>query len=130
MKVVPELLCTDIHVTKAFYTEILGFQIKYERPEESFIYFTLDGVDVMCEQVSGSGRRWITGQLVKPYGRGINLQWEVSDVTKLYQKIVAARPSCIYMEMENRTYRCKEKMVQQRQFIIQDPDGYLFRFCD
>ncbi|MFH4559091.1 VOC family protein, partial [Vibrio diabolicus] len=32
LRVVPELYCFDINVSKAFFTDILGFSIKYERP--------------------------------------------------------------------------------------------------
>jgi catechol 2,3-dioxygenase-like lactoylglutathione lyase family enzyme len=29
----PELICTDIKVSLAFYTEVLGFKIQYQREE-------------------------------------------------------------------------------------------------
>ena len=129
MKLVPELLCTDIDATKAFYTTVLGFAIKYERSEERFAYFTLDGVDVMCEELDGPGRRWITGEMSVPYGRGVNLQWEVNNVNALFDRISRSHPEAIYMELEEREYRCGTEVVHQAQFIVQDPDGYLYRFC-
>ena len=71
-KLVPELCCSDIEVTKKFYVEVLGFQMLYERTEDQFAYFTLDGVDIMAEAISGPGRRWFTAELKKPFGRGVN----------------------------------------------------------
>ena len=129
MKIVPELLCRDIEATKAFYLETFGFQLKYERRNEKFAYFTLDGVDLMCEEVSGPGRRWITGELQLPYGRGVNFQWDVRDVDGLYERVRTARPDSIFLDIESRVYETDDGLVSQRQFVAQDPDGYLFRFC-
>lgn len=130
MKVVPELLCRDIQETKRFYLEVLGFEIKYERLEETFAYFTLDGVDVMVEQVDGPGRRWITAAMEIPFGRGINLQWDVGNLQELYQRVKSIKPDAIYLDLERKTYVCGERTVEQEQFIVQDPNGYLFRFCE
>jgi hypothetical protein len=32
--------------------------------------------------------------------------------------------------METRSYRVGDREVAQRQFCVQDPDGYLLRFCE
>ena len=104
--------------------------IKYERPVDSFVYFTRDGVDIMVEQIDGNGRRWITGELEKPFGRGINLQWKVKNIDDFYNSVLSKEPVCIYLALESKRYLCGDKIEEQRQFIVQDPDGYLFRFCD
>jgi catechol 2,3-dioxygenase-like lactoylglutathione lyase family enzyme len=62
-KVVPELYCDNIDITKRFYVEVFGFEIKYERIEEQFAYFTLGGVDIMAEGIQGNGRRWLTAKM-------------------------------------------------------------------
>jgi len=62
LKLVPELYCDDIEITKQFYTDVLGFNIKYQRIAEQFIYFTFDGVDIMVEDINGVGRRWLTAK--------------------------------------------------------------------
>lgn len=130
MKVVPELLCVDLDVTRAFYEDVLGFSVKYERPDERFIYFTLNGVDLMCEEAAGPGRRWVTGELVPPLGRGVNFQWDVEDVELLYARVRKRRPDSIYLAIESQVYVAGHNVIDQRQFIVQDPDGYLFRFCN
>lgn len=129
LKLVPELYCSDINITKQFYVEIFGFEIKYERTEEQFARFTLDGVDIMVECISCKGRRWITGEIEKPFGRGINFQWNVVDLENLYSRIKNMAPESIYLEMETKSYKCGDAVTVQKQFIAQDPDGYLFRFC-
>lgn len=128
-KLVPELYCQDINVTKKFYVEVFGFHVKYERIEEEFAYFTLDGVDIMAEGINGVGRRWLTEELRQPFGRGINFQWDVANIDDLYQRVQAKASDSIYLEMEVKEYQCADKVAVQKQFIVQDPDGYLFRFC-
>jgi len=129
LKLVPELYCSDIDITKRFYLEVFGFEIKYERPEEKFIRFTLDGIDIMVECISAEGRHWITGELMQPFGRGINFQWEVFELEEIYTRVKNKAPESIYLEMETKSYRCGDDISVQKQFIAQDPDGYLFRFC-
>ena len=128
-KLVPELYCENIEITKKFYVEVFGFQIKYERVAEQFVYFTLDDVDIMAEGLNGTGRRWSTGKIEKPFCRGVNFQWDVNEIDALYSRVKVTVPNSIYLEMETKEYRCADKIIIQKQFIVQDPDGYLFRFC-
>ena len=129
LKLVPELYCEDIEVTKHFYIDTLGFTIKYERPIDNFAYFTLNGVDIMVEGVNGPGRRWLTGKMEKPFGRGVNFQWSVSNIKSMYSRVKQKSPSSIYLELETKEYLCGAESSIQKQFVVQDPDGYLFRFC-
>ncbi|WP_087026411.1 bleomycin resistance protein [Thaumasiovibrio subtropicus] len=129
MRVVPELYCNDIDVSKAFFVDVLNFQIKYERPEEQFAYLTLDGVDLMLEGLNSGGRKWLTGNMDLPFGRGINLQWDVSDIDRLFERVSRLAPNSVYMQLESKVYECGSRQVEQKQFIVQSPDGYLFRFC-
>jgi catechol 2,3-dioxygenase-like lactoylglutathione lyase family enzyme len=128
-KIIPEILCSDLSVTKDFYVRALGFAVLYERAAETFIYLSLEGADLMVEQVDGPGRRWITGELRRPFGRGLNLQIEVEDVTGLYARVLREATEFIYVPLEKKTYRCGDKSVLTRQFVVQDPDGYLLRFA-
>jgi catechol 2,3-dioxygenase-like lactoylglutathione lyase family enzyme len=128
-KLVPELYCQDIELTKKFYVEVFGFKVKYERIEEQFVYFTLDGVDIMVEGINGIGRRWVTEKLKAPFGRGVNFQWDVAEIDDLYARVKATVPDSIYLEMEKKEYQCANEVAVQKQFIVQDLDGYLFRFC-
>jgi len=128
-KLVPEIYCSDIEATKNFYVNAFGFEIKYERQEEQFSYFTLNGVDIMAEEISDERRGWVTGDMEKPFGRGVNFQWDVAEIDKMYLRIKAMVPDSIYLEMETKSYKCGDQIAVQKQFIVQDPDGYLFRFC-
>ena len=129
LKLIPELYCSDLELTKKFYVDILGFSIDFERHDDQFVYFTLDDVDIMIECLSGPDRKWITGSLEKPYGRGVNFMWDVIDVDPIYERVKSKAPSSIYLDIEVKSYQCGEELFTQKQFIVQDPDGYLFRFC-
>ncbi|MDR9827015.1 VOC family protein [Vibrio sp. FNV 38] len=129
LRVVPEIYCFDIIVSKAYFIDVLGFDVKYERPEEEFAYLTLDGVDLMLEGMSGDTRKWVSGDLAYPLGRGINFQWDVTDIESLYQRVSSTAADSIYLVLESKSYQCGNSIATQKQFIVQTPDGYLFRFC-
>ena len=126
-KLVPELCCSDIDRSLRFYTDVLGFTVLYARPEERFAYLERDGAQLMIEQ--STGRRFLAAELEYPYGRGINLQIEVAAITPLYETVQASGAP-IYLPIEDRWYRRDDALLGNRQFIVQDPDGYLLRFFE
>jgi len=126
-KLVPELNVTDINETLEFYINTLGFEMKYGRPEEGFAYLDKEGAQIMVEEVQQSARTWVTGPLEKPYGRGINFQIEIADVDALYNKLIDM-DYALFMDIEEKWYRTGDTMGGNRQFLVQDPDGYLLRF--
>ncbi|PKH06628.1 VOC family protein [Moritella sp. Urea-trap-13] len=129
LRVVPELYCFDINVSKSFFVNVLGFAVKYERPKEEFAYLTLDGVDLMLEGINGNSRKWISDKLEAPLGRGVNFQWDVEDIEALYRNVKSLASDAIYLHLESKSYKCGNHIEVQQQFIVQPPDGYLFRFC-
>ncbi len=130
MRVVPELYCQNIKDNITFFVDVLGFTIKYQREEEEFVYLTREGVDLMLEGVGGDSRKWLTGDLKHPSGRGVNFQWDVSDIKELYSTVQSKAPSSIFLPMESKSYLVDGKTVTQAQFIVESPDGYLFRLCE
>lgn len=127
-KLVPELYVSDIDRSLRFYTGVLGFAVLYDRPAERFAYLDLDGAALMLDQPADPGRLWLAGPLEPPYGRGINLQIEVADVDALNAAVLAVGAP-IERPLEERWYRRRDEWLGQRQFVVQDPDGYLLRFC-
>ena len=126
-RLVPELVCADFARSLAFYTELLGFAVRYARPEERFAYLEREGAELMIEQAVG--RAFLAAPLEYPYGRGVNVQIEVAAVAALYARVGAA--GCpIYLPLEERWYRRDRDEVGNRQFIVLDPDGYLLRFFE
>ena len=123
---VPELMVSDIRVSLEFWRDLLGFGVLYERPAERFAYLEREGAEVMLEQAGE--RSWLVGPMDRPFGRGINLQMEVRDVDALLQRLAKANWP-LYRQSEDRWYGAGARQVGQRQFLVQDPDGYLLRFA-
>ncbi|MEW1840595.1 VOC family protein [Nonomuraea angiospora] len=124
-RLVPELICSDIQASLAFY-RLLGFKIRYERPQERFAYLERDGADLMLEQPLSQDRLYPRAELDHPYGRGINLTVEVDDVDEVHTTLLAA--GCeMWLPLEERWYERSVDAVGVRQFAVQDPDGYLLR---
>jgi catechol 2,3-dioxygenase-like lactoylglutathione lyase family enzyme len=126
----PELLCTDIKVSLPFYTNVLGFKIQYQREESNFAMLERQGSRIMLDQLAPDDpkkRSWIAAPLERPFGRGMNLQIETTKVDELYARVQKADAK-IFLPMEEKWYRCGDIYGGNRQFIVQDPDGYLLRF--
>ena len=125
-RLVPELICSDLEKSLAFYVGILGFSILYARPEELFAYLDRGGAELMLEQFEPGARMLARAPLDQPFGRGINLQVRVDDVDGVHKAVVDAglRP---FLPIEERWYRRDDTEIGIRQFIVQDPDGYLIR---
>jgi catechol 2,3-dioxygenase-like lactoylglutathione lyase family enzyme len=90
---VPELMVADIRRSLAFYLDVLGFQVMWQRPKDRFAYLGRDGAEIMLEQ--SVGRHFLAALLEYPYGRGMNLQIRVADVDALHRAVLrTARRSC------------------------------------
>jgi len=123
---VPELLVADVDRSIEFWCGSCGFVIRYSRPDERFAYITQGSAHVMLEQV-GVGRNWVTGELERPLGRGINLQITVPDSDAVAASLAAAGIE-LFMPPESAWYRIGDEEAGVRQFLVTDPDGYLIRF--
>jgi catechol 2,3-dioxygenase-like lactoylglutathione lyase family enzyme len=126
-RLVPELACRDVAVSKKFYVEILGFRVLYERPNHGFHYLERQGAEIMIEQLSDTS--WIADTLDPPFGRGLHFQIETTDLAKLYDTC-KKHDVKIFREWEDAWYRADDHYVGQSQFIICDPDGYMMRFVE
>lgn len=127
-QLVPELSVTDCKKSLDFYTRILGFSVAYQREEEGFAFLTLGEAQLMIDEI-GVGRTWHTSEYEYPFGRGINFQIHVPDVDAIYKHLHENNIS-IFLEMEEKWYRKDDKESGSKQFLVQDPDGYLLRFSE
>ena len=124
----PELLVSDLEASLSFWVGLLGFKVRYDRTEERFIYLRRLECDVMLEELNGVGRKWITAPLEKPFGRSINFQFEANDWSRPLENLQEQQWP-LYLAPEDKWYRAGDEEVGQRQFLVQDPDGYLLRLC-
>ena len=124
---VPELDVFDLPRSRRFWCALLGFCVAYERPENGFAYLERPGgVQVMLNQVNGN---WDTGPLDPPLGRGINFQIAVDRITPIVAALAAAGWP-LFRAPHDAWYRVGPVEVGNRQFLVQDPDGYLLRFSE
>ena len=119
-KNIPELDVTHLEDSISFYVTC-GFQIEYERKEDCFVFLSLGEIQFMLQELDDSDK-WSVGKLEYPFGRGINFQLEVEDVESIYDRVSE--------EIEDHWYRQDEKLLGCREFLVQDPDGYLLRFSE
>lgn len=122
---VPELAVTDYEASKRFWCDLVGFSVRYERLEEGFGYLVLGSAHLMLDQIN-QGRTWATGTLEAPLGRGINFEIQVAPLDAAWERLTQAQWP-IFVEPEEKWYRAGDVEIGVRQFLIQDPDGYLVR---
>jgi len=123
---IPELICNNLMRSVLFYVDVLGFEVAYQRTEDKFAYLTLGDAHLMLEQAD-TGRKFLIGPLEHPYGRGMNLQIRVDNVISLYAG-VTTDGAPITLELEEKWYRVGDELAGNRQFVVEDPNGYLLRF--
>lgn len=124
---VPELAVTDVRASLDFYTRLLGFSVVFDRPETRFAYLQLGEAQLMLDQ-HAEGVGWQTGAVLeRPFGRGVNLQIEVLALEPMLTRLAEADYPLLVQPEEN-WYRIGEVLSGAREFLVQDPDGYLLRF--
>ena len=120
---IPELSVSNINKSKEFYLK-LGFNIMYERVEDKFVFLQLEDNQIMIEE---NNNNWNTGEMDYPYGRGINISMSVEDIDSMYKKIKENNIE-LFLDLEIHEYIINDIISYDKEFLIQDPDGYLLRF--
>lgn len=126
-KTIPELSITNLENSLKFY-KTAGFKVEYERPENKFVFISLEQVQLMLQEISDNDK-WTVAPLQYPFGNGINFQLEVTNLDEIYNSFKKANYE-IKFDLEENWYRQDNKLLGNREFLIQDPDGYLLRFFE
>lgn len=121
---VPELDVSNIHESLQFWCGLLGFSVAYSRPDAGFAYIQRGALQIMLCQLNGE---WITGRLEQPFGRGVNFQMSVDTVEPIASALEKAGWP-LFRPVEEKRYRVGDMWSVTREFLVQDPDGYLLRF--
>lgn len=123
---VPELTVTNLEESLVFY-EAAGFSVRYRRDEPPFAYIEMGKAQIMLEQQHARG--WNVEPLDRPLGSGINFQVEVIDAEATLSSLQALGFSP-FRALKDTWYVVSQQVEKgQREFLIQDPDGYLMRFA-
>lgn len=111
-----------------FYTELLGFVVVYDRPDEGFVFLERGGAQIMFYQADLERNLVATdAPLRRPLGHGVNLQIQVQSIAPLLHALEKANIE-LALSPEERWYRIGTQSLGVRQFAVADPDGYLLRF--
>ena len=122
-----EMMVTDYARTLAFWTEELGFGIAYVRPLQKLALLQRpEGAQVMIYQRDGD---WETGVMEPPFGRGAVIQVYVADVMAVAETVRAAGRA-FYVAPRERWRDWGDRLGGQREFLVQDPDGYLIMVAE
>lgn len=124
---VPELTVTNFGASLSFYTKIIGFEVHYQRSNPNFAFLEREGSQLMIEEYHESG--WNVADITPPLGKGINLQIETKDVT-LLASAIASSGFKLFREIKTSAYETQDGPSTQKEFLVQDPDGYLLRFVE
>ncbi|MBQ9991625.1 MAG: VOC family protein [Lachnospiraceae bacterium] len=124
-RLIPEMTVQDIEKSKHFYLNLLGFKLKYERKEDRFVFLSYKDAQIMLEEKHEKG--WNVAELVYPFGRGVNFSIEVDDVEALQKRLIN-NGYPLYRSLMVSQYEAEGKLLEQKEFLVQDPDGYLLRF--
>ncbi|HCJ31826.1 MAG TPA: aldoketomutase [Firmicutes bacterium] len=120
---IPELSVTNIEKSKEFYLN-LGFKIMYERKEDKFCFLYLEDNQIMIEEINNN---WNVGEMKYPFGNGINISMTVSDIDSFYESIISKK-IVLFRKIKTSKYRVDDIIYEDKEFLLQDPDGYLLRF--
>lgn len=124
-RLIPELTVSDLEKSKCFYVDLLGFCVEYERREDKFAFLSLEGIQLMLEEWHEDG--WNVAELGYPFGRGVNFSMEVDDIEQIYAAVRDAGYP-LYRPLKVGRYESGGEWLEQKEFLLQDPDGYLLRF--
>ncbi len=123
---VPELDVSDLQSSLRFWCGLLGFEVAYDRPATRFAYLVRGPLQVMLCERNGN---WEVGDLSPPFGRGINFQMNIERLTPILDALNDAKWP-LFRQPHEAWYRTGDREGGQRQFLVQDPDGYLLRFAE
>ena len=126
-KNIPELSVTNLENSLNFY-KTAGFKVEYDRPENKFAFISLGKIQFMLQEIVQNSK-WNVSPLTYPFGNGINFQLEVDNLNEIYTNFKNSNYQ-ITFDIEENWYRQDNKLLGNKEFLIQDPDGYLLRFSE
>ena len=126
-KNIPELSVTNLENSLKFY-KTAGFKLEYDRPENKFAFISLSTIQFMLQEISNNDK-WNIAPIAYPFGNGVNFQLEVDNLDEIYNNFKNSNYK-IAFDIEENWYRQDDKLLGSKEFLIQDPDGYLLRFSE
>ncbi len=126
-QMIPEFDVFDLKRTLHFYIDLIGFHVEYDRPEDKFAFLQMENVQIMVQEINKENQKWETGELKYPLGIGINFQIDVTNIDEIYNRLKEDNYD-IFVDMEEHWYRKDNVLMGCREFLVQDPNGFVLRF--
>lgn len=96
-------------------------------PKKVSCFLDRNSAQLMIDQRSTAPERdWVAAALEYPFGCGMNLEIEVEDAEALLANCILHKVK-IFLDIEEKWYRRDAELLDVRQFIVMDPDGYFLR---
>lgn len=128
-QMIPEFDVFDLEKSLEFYTKFIGFDVVYTRDEDKFAFLQMDNVQIMIQEIDFENNKWQVDTLKYPLGNGINFQIDVTNIDEIYNNLKDNKYT-IFVEMEEHWYRKENVLMGCKEFLVQDPNGYLLRFSE
>lgn len=126
-QMLPEFDVFDLNESLNFYVNIIGFRKVYDRKEDKFAFLQFEDIQIMIQEIDKKSNKWETGKLEYPLGKGINFQIDVTNIDEIYNRLKKVNYK-IFEDIEEHWYRKDNTLMECREFLVQDPNGYLLRF--
>lgn len=126
-QLIPELDVFSLTESLEFYTKLLGFNIMYTREEDKFTFIEMEEVQLMLQEIDLENNKWQVAKLEYPLGNGINFQIDVNNIDEIYNRLKENNYD-IFVDMEEHWYRKDNFLMGCKEFLVQDPNGYVLRF--
>ncbi len=126
-QMIPEFDVFNLEESIHFYVDLIGFHIEYDRKEDRFAFLQLENVQIMIQEIDKENNKWGTGDLTYPLGIGINFQIDVTNIDEIYLRLKKENYK-IFIDMEDHWYRKDNVLMGCREFLVQDPNGFVLRF--
>ena len=126
-QIVPEFDVFNLKESLRFYVNLIGFDIAYDGKEDKFTFLQFENVQIMIQEIDFENNKWNTGKLEYPLGVGINFQFDTTNIDEIYTRLKKENYK-IFVELEDHWYRKDNILMGCREFLVQDPNGYLLRF--
>lgn len=126
-QMIPEFDVFNLEDSLHFYVDLIGFHVEYDRPEDRFAFLQLEDVQFMIQEIDSENMKWNTGELKYPLGIGINFQIDVTNIDEIYDRLKKDNYE-IFVQMEDHWYRKDNVLMGCREFLVQDPNGFVLRF--
>lgn len=98
--------------------------MEYEREEDKFAFLSYNSSQIMIEQINDN---WNVGKLEHPFGRGINFQIETNEIEEVSKRLKENNIE-VYKDIFISKYEGNGTVYEEKELLVQDPDGYLLRF--